>query len=156
MLAALRGADLLIPSGRPPLGPPGLPAAGRGRGSINDPDGLDRGSRSLLGTLTGGAQLSACPLGRAEAATSPILTRDVVWCMELVAERCSLRAGRVPQRTEVFEPRGRPPRLTPQQSNTTAIRGMRRSESWRPSTASGGPTSARRDRESAWFERPAH
>src|SRR5262245_57754183 len=50
---------------RPPLrGLRGRPAAGRGRGSVNDPDGLGRGRRSFLGTLTGGRQLSAGPLGR--------------------------------------------------------------------------------------------
>src|SRR5262249_40508395 len=60
--AAYRGAA----AARPPLpGLPGLPAAGRGRGSINDSDGLGRGRRSFLGTLTGGRQLSAGPLGSA-------------------------------------------------------------------------------------------
>src|SRR5262249_1929615 len=50
---------------RPPhQGLPGCPAAGRGRGWIGDPRELGRGRPMRPGTFTGGAQLSADPLGR--------------------------------------------------------------------------------------------
>src|SRR5262245_54879532 len=63
--AAQQGAAADRP---PPLGLPGRPAAGRGRGSVGDSDGLERGRRSFLGTLAGGRQLSAGPLRRERCA----------------------------------------------------------------------------------------